>query len=93
MWGNLLKIALGLAAVGLAAYGTYKIYKKITAKDIRDAVREKCPKAFSAVIKEKKQNAVKVGIFDWADEQIGEMVVKSDEGVDANLREGLKLRI
>lgn len=88
MWGNLLKLALGLAAAGLVAYGTYKIYKKITAREVKQAVKEKCPEAFSAIIKEKKQNAVKVGIFDSDNKEKGEMTVASPEGVDSSLREG-----
>lgn len=88
MWGNILKGLAILVAGGLVAYGTYKIYKKITASEISQAVKEKCPAAFSAMIKEKKRNAVNVGIFDSNNKEIGEMTVKSQEGVDSSLREG-----
>jgi hypothetical protein len=88
MWGNILKGLAILVAGGLVAYGTYKIYKKITAREISQAVKEKCPAAFSAIIKEKKRNAVNVGIFDSNNKEIGEMTVKSQEGVDSSLREG-----
>lgn len=88
MWGTIFKVILGAAAIGLVAYGTVKIYKKITANQIAEEARRKCKEAFKAKIKAKKQNSVDVGIFDSNNKEIGEMTVQSQEGVDSSLRVG-----
>lgn len=88
MWGSIFKLLLGAAAVGLAVYAGVKIYKKITAKQIAEEVARKSKEAFYAKIKEKKANAVKVGIFDVNEKETGEMEIESDEGVDSSLRVG-----
>lgn len=88
MWGTIFKVILGAAAVGLTVYAGVKIYKKITAKQIAEEVARKSKEAFYAKIKEKKANAVKVGIFDVNEKETGEMEIKSDEGVDSSLRVG-----
>jgi hypothetical protein len=88
MWGTIFKVLLGAAAVGLTVYAGVKIYKKITAKRIAEEVARKSKEAFYAKIKEKKANAVKVGIFDVNENETGEMTIKSNEGVDSSLRAG-----
>ena len=88
MWGTLFKVILGAAAVGLAAYATVKIYKKITAAHIAEEAAKKCKKAFYAKIKEKKQNAVSVGLFDSNENEIDGLSLESPEGVDSSLRVG-----
>jgi hypothetical protein len=97
MWGTIFKILLGATAVGLVAYGTYKIHQKITAKRLQEEIEarlaEESEEAFKAMIKEKKANAVKVGVFDEEDEELGEMIVESTEGVDPNLRVGQEIML
>lgn len=88
MWGSIFKLLLGAAAIGLTVYAGVKIYKKITAKQIAEEVARKSKEAFYAKIKEKKANAVKVGIFDVNKNEIAELPIKSDEGVDSSLRVG-----
>lgn len=88
MWGSIFKLLLGAAAVGLTVYAGVKIYKKITAKQIAEEVARKSKEAFYAKIKEKKANAVKVGIFDVNENETGEMTIKSNEWVDSSLRAG-----
>lgn len=88
MWGTIFKVLLGAAAVGLTVYAGVKIYKKITAQRIAEEVARKAKEAVYAKIKEKKANAVKVGIFDVTEKETGEMEIKSDEGVDSSLRVG-----
>lgn len=93
MWGTIFKVILGAAAIGAAAYAGVKIYEKITAKQIAEEVRRKAAAAFYAKIKEKKANAVKVGIFDVNDNQTGEMTIESKEGVDSSLRKGQRIPV
>ena len=88
MWGTIFKVILGAAAIGLTVYAGVKIYEKITAKQIAEEVARKSKEAFYAKIKEKKRDAVKVGIFDVNEKETGEMEIKSDEGVDSSLRVG-----
>ena len=87
MWGTIFKLLAGAALAGLTIYAGVKIYKKITAQRIAEEVAKKA-KAVYAKIKEKKANAVKVGIFDVNEKETGEMEIKSDEGVDSSLRVG-----
>lgn len=93
MWGTIFKVLLGAAAVGLAVYGTYKIHQKITARRLKEELQarlaaEDAKKAFKAMIKAKKSNAVKCGIFDSNNQELGEMTIESTEGVDSNLQVG-----
>ena len=88
MWGTIFKVILGAAAIGLTVYAGVKIYEKITAQRIAEEVARKAKEAVYAKIKEKKANAVKVGIFDVNEKETGEMEIKSDEGVDSSLRVG-----
>ena len=88
MWGTIFKLLAGAALAGLTIYAGVKIYKKITAQRIAEAVARKAKEAVYAKIKEKKANAVKVGIFDVNEKETGEMEIKSDEGVDSSLRVG-----
>lgn len=88
MWGNLLKIALGLAAAGLVAYGSYKIYKKITAQAIAEKVAREAKNAVKAKIKSAKRYEVGVDLFGKNGEHIGDMTIESPEGVDSSLRVG-----
>lgn len=88
MWGSIFKLLLGAAAVGLTVYAGIKIYEKITAKQIAEEVARKSKEALYAKIKEKKRNAVKVGIYDVNENEIAEMPIESDEGVDSSLRVG-----
>lgn len=88
MWGTIFKLLAGTALAGLTIYAGVKIYKKITAQRIAEEVVRKAKEAVYAKIKEKKANAVKVGIFDVNEKETGEMEIKSDEGVDSSLRVG-----
>ena len=88
MWGTIFKLLAGAALAGLTMYAGVKIYKKITAQRIAEEVARKAKEAVYAKIKEKKANAVKVGIFDVNEKETGEMEIKSDEGVDSSLRVG-----
>ena len=58
------------------------------AKQIAEEVARKSKEAFYAKIKEKKRDAVKVGIYDVNENEIAEMPIESDEGVDSSLRVG-----
>ena len=88
MWGTIFKLLAGAALAGLTIYAGVKIYKKITAQRIAEEVARKSKEAFYAKIKEKKANAVKVGIYDVNENEIAEMPIESDEGVDSSLRVG-----
>ena len=88
MWGTIFKLLAGAALAGLTIYAGVKIYKKITAQRIAEEVARKAKEAVYAKIKEKKRDAVKVGIFDVNEKETGEMEIKSDEGVDSSLRVG-----
>lgn len=82
MWLNLLKIIVpAVAAVGIAAV-TVKVVNERT---LRKKAKEKYEKAFKLLIMEKKRNAVKVGIFDKAQCELGELTVRADREVSDSI--------
>lgn len=53
-----------------------------------EEVEEQYPDAFKLLIKEKKKNAVNVGIFDEDDEHLDDVEITSTKGVSKSLRKG-----
>ena len=60
----------------------------ITKEIIAQKARKEFNKAFKAEIQEAKKKAVDVGIFDKDDNRIGEMTIKSEQGVDTSIKQG-----
>lgn len=86
MWWNLL--ALGLSGLAAAAITSIVVDFFLTEDNIADAVQEEYPDAFKLMIKEKKKNAVNVGIFDNENDEIDEMTIESKKGINKSLRKG-----
>lgn len=82
----LLDLLLG-AAAGAAIVATVVTVKRIIDKrTIQNEVKVKCPDAFKALIKQKKENAINVGIFDHNDnELVSDMSIESEQGVSSDL--------
>ena len=94
MWDYLLEILLGAAAGVAIGYATYKIVGVINRRRIEQAAKEKFKQAFKAIIKEKKKNAVKVGIFDIYDNEIeSDFKIESEQGVSSDLYVGQVIRL
>lgn len=55
---------------------------------LSQGVKQECPEAFKLLIKEKKKQAVQVGIFDRQNSHMEDMEITSTKGVDRNLRKG-----
>ena len=55
---------------------------------LADNIEEEYPDAFKLLIKEKKKNAVKVGIFDEDNEHLDDVEITSSKGVSKNIRKG-----
>lgn len=60
----------------------------IDAGFLKKRIKEECPDSFKILIKKKKKNAVKVGIFDEDECGLGDMTVKSEKGVSDSIYEG-----
>lgn len=89
MWDSILSILLGAAAGVAIGYATYKIVGVINRRRIEQAAKEKFDRAFKAIIKEKKKNAVKVGIFDSNNTVIAsDYTIESDQGVASDIYVG-----
>lgn len=73
---------IGLFAVAVT------IYVKITSDTIKDTVREKVPEASKIEIKEAKEKAVNVGIFDGQNKHLEDMKIESSEGVSSSVKKG-----
>ena len=81
--------ALGLLAGGLLGATIFMAVDFFLSKDkLVEKVEEEYPDAFKLLIKEKKKNAVNVGIFDEDDEHLDDVEITSTKGVSKSLRKG-----
>ena len=81
--------ALGLLAGGLLGATIFMAVDYfISEETLVENVEEEYPDAFKLRIKEKKKNAVKVGIFDEDDEHIDDIEITSSKGVSKSLHKG-----
>ena len=60
----------------------------ISEETLVEKVEEEYPDAFKLLIKEKKKNAVNVGIFDEDNEHLDDMEITSSKGVSKSLHKG-----
>lgn len=81
--------ALGLLAGGLLGATIFLAVDFFLSEDkLVEEVEEQYPDAFKLLIKEKKKNAVNVGIFDEDNEHLDDVEITSTKGVSKNLRKG-----
>ena len=81
--------ALGLLAGGLLGATIFMAVDFFLSEDkLVEEVEEQYPDAFKLLIKEKKKNAVNVGIFDEDNEHLDDMEITSSKGVSKSLRKG-----
>ena len=81
--------ALGLLAGGLLGATIFMAVDYFLSEDkLVEEVEEQYPDAFKLLIKEKKKNAVNVGIFDEDDEHLDDVEITSTKGVSKSLRKG-----
>ena len=81
---------LGLLAGGIvgATMISLAVDYFICEDTLADNIEEEYPDAFKLLIKEKKKNAVKVGIFDEYNEHLDDVEITSSKGVSKNIRKG-----
>ena len=81
--------ALGLLAGGLLGATIFMAVDYfISEETLVENVEEEYPDAFKLRIKEKKKNAVNVGIFDEDHEHLDDMEITSSKGVSKSLHKG-----
>ena len=81
--------ALGLLAGGLLGATIFLTVDYFISKEtLVENVEDEYPDAFKLLIKEKKKNAVNVGIFDEDNEHLDDMEITSSKGVSKSLRKG-----
>lgn len=81
--------ALGLLAGGLIGATIFMAVDFFLSEDkLVEEVEEQYPDAFKLLIKEKKKNAVNVGIFDEDNEHLDDVEITSTKGVSKSLRKG-----
>lgn len=81
--------ALGLLAGGLLGATIFMAVDFFLSEDkLVEKVEEQYPDAFKLLIKEKKKNAVNVGIFDVDNEHLDDVEITSTKGVSKSLRKG-----
>lgn len=81
----LLKALLVIAGAALVTIAVSSIINKNV---VQTKIKEECANAFKALIREKKKNAIKVGIFDSSDTEIKDMEITSKQGVSNDLYVG-----
>ncbi len=96
MFGEIFKFIVGAIATaavagGAALIGYYVTKLIIDEFFIEKEVRKKCPEAFKVLIIEKKRKAIKCGIFDSYDEELGEMEFESEKGVSRDIYVGQEI--
>ena len=81
--------ALGLLVGGLLGATIFMAVDYFLSEDqLVEEVEEQYPDAFKLLIKEKKKNAVNVGIFDEDNEHLDDVEITSTKGVSKSLRKG-----
>ena len=81
--------ALGLLVGGLLGATIFMAVDYFLSEDkLVEEVEKQYPDAFKLLIKEKKKNAVNVGIFDEDDEHLDDVEITSTKGVSKSLRKG-----
>lgn len=81
--------ALGLLAGGLLGATIFMAVDYfISEETLVENVEKEYPDAFKLLIKEKKKNAVNVGIFDEDNEHLDDMEITSSKGVSKSLHKG-----
>ena len=95
--GFLLDLLDGLlfgAAAAAATILVIGVAVEITQDIIRRRAKEKFKQAKYALVKEiKNAKKVKVGVFGNNSNELGELVIESDKGVDKNVRVGQKIYV
>ena len=80
--------ALGLLAGGLLGATIFLAVDFFLSEDkLVEEVEKQYPDAFKLLIKEKKKNAVNVGIFDEDDEHLDDVEITSTKGVIVFVKE------
>ena len=86
MWLEVLGLLAGgiVGATMISLAVDYFISKETLVENVEDEY----PDAFKLLIKEKKKNAVNVGIFDKDNEHLDDVEITSSKGVSKSLRKG-----
>ena len=88
MWLQALGLLIG--AIGVSVLVSTVV---ITIDSLKNDVKNEYPDAFKMLIKEKKKDAVKVGIFDKTNSHIEDIEITSNKGVSNNLHQGQTIYI
>lgn len=85
MWLEVLGLLAG-GLLGATIFLTVDYF--ISKKTLVENVGDEYPNAFKILIKEKKKNAVNVGVFDKNNEHLDDVEITSSKGVSNSLRKG-----
>ena len=88
MWLQALGLLIG--AIGVSVLVSTVV---ISIDSLKNDVNNEYPDAFKMLIKEKKKDAVKVGIFDKTNSHIEDIEITSNKGVSNNLHQGQTIYI
>lgn len=88
MWLQAFGLLIG--AIGVSVLVSTVV---ISIDSLKNDVKNEYPDAFKMLIKEKKKDAVKVGIFDKTNSHIEDVEITSNKGVSNNLHQGQTIYI
>ena len=88
MWLQALGLLIG--AIGVSVLVSTVV---ISMDSLKNDVKNEYPDAFKMLIKEKKKDAVRVGIFDNTNRHLDDMEITSSKGVSNKLHQGQTIYI
>ena len=88
MWLQALGLLIG--AIGVSVVVSTVV---ISIDSLKNDVKNEYPDSFKMLIKEKKKDALKVGIFDKTNSHIEDIEITSNKGVSNNLHQGQTIYI
>ena len=88
MWLQALGLLIG--AIGVSVLVSTVV---ISIDSLKNDVKNEYPDEFKMLIREKKKDAVKVGIFDKTNSHIEDVEITSNKGVSNNLHQGQTIYI
>lgn len=83
----LINSLLAAAAGAVVGYACYKIYEKITAKQIKEQAKVELPDAYRIKILEAERNSIKADVFSRSGEKKS-IQLDSDQGVSSDIYSG-----
>ncbi len=85
--------AAGAAATAVVAAICVIINESIGERQIAENAKIRCPRAYKAIVLNKNNRKVNVGLFDRKNVRFGDMTIESSKGVDSSICVGQQIYV